>query len=87
MQRQKYSTHACYDSAARMIVGDAHDAMVAPGVVVHWYTRMQLGGRDFLCKSKIRADKLLIKSGLCAEVKNGSRKEGFYSYPETVRGM
>ena len=40
MQRQKCSTHACYDSAARMIVGDAHDARVAPGVVVHWYTRM-----------------------------------------------
>ena len=75
MQRQESSTHACYDSAARMIVGDAHDAMVAPGVVVHWYTRMQLGGRDFLCKSKIRADKLLIKSGLCAEVENGTERK------------
>jgi len=75
MQMQECSTHACYDSAARMIVGDAHDAMVAPGVVVHWYTRMQLGGRDFLCKSKIRADKLLIKSGLCADVKNGTERK------------
>ena len=56
-------------------------------MVVHRYTRMHMDGRDFLCQSKIRADKLLIKSELCAEVKNGSRKEGFYSYPETVRGM
>ena len=70
-----------------MIVGDAHDAVVAPGVVVQLYARMQMGGRDFLCKGKIRADKLLIKSGLCAEVINGSKKEGFYSYLETVRGM
>ena len=76
MQRQECSTHACYDSAARMIVGDAHDAMVAPGVVVHWYTRMQLGGRDFLCKSKIRADKLLISLGCVLRSKKARARKG-----------
>ena len=35
-----------------------------------------MGGRDFLYKSKIRVDKLLIKSGLCAEVKNGTERKG-----------
>ena len=39
---------------------------------------MQMGGRNFLFKSKVRNDKLLhvIKSGLCAEAKNGTERKG-----------
>ncbi len=37
---------------------------------------VHVGGRDFLCKIKIRADKLLIKSGLCVEGKIGTERKG-----------